>query len=64
MAGVIPVIFAAALALYLPRSRPVRRNGQVSSTATSSRRVFVMMLEGGLIIIFTYFYTSVQFNPR
>ncbi|HEX4527308.1 MAG TPA: preprotein translocase subunit SecY [Gaiellaceae bacterium] len=64
MAGVIPVIFAAAL-LALPQT--------VSSFAPSSTTWInthfspssstYLLVEAALIIIFTYFYTAVQFNP-
>src|SRR5213593_89250 len=64
MAGVIPVIFAAAvmafpptIAQYFPGTQGfVNRNFQPSSLP-------YLMLEAFLIIIFTYFYTAVQFNP-
>ncbi len=64
MAGVIPVIFAAAL-LALPQT--------VSSFAPSSSTWInthfspsswtYLGVEAALIIVFTYFYTAVQFNP-
>jgi preprotein translocase subunit SecY len=64
MAGVIPVIFAAAL-LALPQT--------VSSFAPSSSTWInthfspsswtYLATEALLIIVFTYFYTAVQFNP-
>jgi preprotein translocase subunit SecY len=64
MAGVIPVIFAAAImalpptvAEFVPAwSGFVNRNFQSTST-------IYLAMEGFLIIIFCYFYTSVQFNP-
>jgi preprotein translocase subunit SecY len=64
MAGVIPVIFAAALlafpptiATYFPATRGfVDRHFQPSDLS-------YLLVEGGLIILFTYFYTAVQFNP-
>jgi preprotein translocase subunit SecY len=64
MAGVIPVIFAAAL-LALPQtvagfvpawSTWVNTNFQYTSW-------WYLATETVLIIVFTYFYTSVQFNP-
>jgi preprotein translocase subunit SecY len=64
MAGVIPVIFAAAL-LALPQtvagfvpawSNWVNANFQYTSW-------YYLATEAVLIIVFTYFYTSVQFNP-
>jgi len=64
MAGVIPVIFAAAL-LAIPQT--------ISSFVPSSQHWIALHFapgswaylgtEFGLILIFTYFYTAVQFNP-
>ncbi len=64
MAGVIPVIFAAAL-LALPQT--------IGSFAPGSQTFInqyfspaswaYLGVEAALIIIFTYFYTAVQFNP-
>jgi preprotein translocase subunit SecY len=64
MAGVIPVIFAAAvmafpptIAQFFPQTQGfINRNFQPSS-------IPYLMLEAFLIIVFTYFYTAVQFNP-
>jgi preprotein translocase subunit SecY len=64
MAGVIPVIFAAAvlafpqtIALYLPATRDfVNNHFQTGSLA-------YLGVEAAMIIVFTYFYTAVQFNP-
>ncbi|HEY6034742.1 MAG TPA: preprotein translocase subunit SecY, partial [Kofleriaceae bacterium] len=64
MAGVIPVIFAAAVmafpptvAQFFPATQgPINRHFQPSSYT-------YLFLEGALIIIFTFFYTAVQFNP-
>jgi preprotein translocase subunit SecY len=64
MAGVIPVIFAAAImalpptvAQFVPQwTGFVNANFQPTS-------VIYLLVEGLLIIVFTYFYTSVQFNP-
>jgi preprotein translocase subunit SecY len=64
MAGVIPVIFAAAL-LALPQTLA----SFVPSTTTwinlhfSPRSWTYLVTEAVLIIVFTYFYTAVQFNP-
>ena len=64
MAGVIPIIFAAAvmafpptIAQYFPQTQ-----GFVNEHFTP-RNLIYMLLEGFLIVIFTYFYTAVQFNP-
>src|SRR6266550_2904416 len=64
MAGVIPIIFAAAIMAfpptigqYFPQTQGfVNRHFQPSSLT-------YLGLEAFLIIIFTYFYTAVQFNP-
>ena len=64
MAGVIPIIFAAAvmafpptIGQYFPQTQTfVNRHFQPSSLT-------YLGLEALLIIIFTYFYTAVQFNP-
>jgi len=64
MAGVIPVIFAAAL-LALPQTV----GSFLPSTQTwinvhfSPRSYTYLLVEALLIIVFTYFYTAVQFNP-
>ena len=64
MAGVIPVIFAASIMAFPPTLGelvPGRSQGLSTSSAptagptSSARRVF--------IILFTYFYTAVTFNP-
>ena len=64
MAGVIPVIFAAAVMAFFPTL------GQfVPSTQGFVNKYFqptnatYLLIEGLLIVIFTYFYTAVQFNP-
>jgi len=64
MAGVIPIIFAAAvmafpptIGQYFPQTQGfVNRHFQPSSLT-------YLLLEAILIIVFTYFYTAVQFNP-
>jgi len=64
MAGVIPVIFAAAI-LSLPQTlssfapnTTTFINHHFSPTSTT-----YLLVEAALIIIFTFFYTAVQFNP-
>ena len=64
MAGVIPVIFAAAL-LALPQTI----GSFAPNTQTFINQYFspaswaYLGVEAALIIVFTYFYTAVQFNP-
>jgi preprotein translocase subunit SecY len=64
MAGVIPIIFAAAIlafpptvAQYFPASRDF-----VNAHFQPGNWLY-LLIEGGMIVIFTYFYTAVQFNP-
>src|SRR3954470_8307692 len=64
MAGVIPVIFAAAImalpptvASFFPSTQSfVNQHFQFNSLP-------YLLFEGFLIVVFTYFYTAVQFNP-
>src|SRR5213594_2993949 len=64
MAGVIPVIFAAAImalpptvASFFPTTQTfINKHFQYGS-------IQYLSIEAFLIIIFTYFYTAVQFNP-
>jgi preprotein translocase subunit SecY len=64
MAGVIPIIFAAAvmafpptIGQFFPQSQPwINRNFTQSDWP-------YLTIEAILIVVFTYFYTAVQFNP-
>jgi preprotein translocase subunit SecY len=64
MAGVIPVIFAAAVMAFPPTIAEF-----VPSTQTFVNHHFqpsswgYLLTEAVLIVVFTYFYTAVQFNP-
>jgi preprotein translocase subunit SecY len=64
MAGVIPVIFAAAL-LALPQTiGSFAPNTQSFINQHFSPNSWIYLgVEALLIIVFTYFYTAVQFNP-
>jgi preprotein translocase subunit SecY len=64
MAGVIPIIFAAAvmafpptIAQYFPQTQTFINEHFLPTDA------WYLLLEGFLIVVFTYFYTAVQFNP-
>jgi preprotein translocase subunit SecY len=64
MAGVIPIIFAAAIlafpptiATYFPASRDF-----VNEWFQPGDWIY-LFFEGVMIVVFTYFYTAVQFNP-
>src|SRR5437773_4631542 len=64
MAGVIPIIFAAAVMAFPPtigQYFPATQGFVNKHFQTSS--LTYLGLEAFLIIVFTYFYTAVQFNP-
>jgi preprotein translocase subunit SecY len=64
MAGVIPVIFAAAVMAFPPTIAQY-----FPATQTFINKYFsytdwpYLLLQGTMIVIFTFFYTAVQFNP-
>ena len=64
MAGVIPVIFAAAIMAFPPTIGQFFPQTQsfINSHFSPSNWSY-LLVEGGLIVVFTYFYTAVQFNP-
>src|SRR4051795_8924372 len=62
MAGVIPVIFAASLMASPPTIGELTHSQGLSSFFSPNGAVYVIG-ESILIILFTYFYTAVTFNP-
>ncbi len=64
MAGVIPVIFAAALLAFPPTIAQFfpQTQGLINRHFQTGNLSYIL-IEGALIVIFTYFYTAVQFNP-
>ena len=65
MAGVIPVIFASSMMMILPTFAQFLGGGigtWINSWIGPSTFLFIIF-EAVLIIIFTYFYTAVTFNP-
>src|SRR5438552_7167505 len=64
MAGVIPVIFAAAIMAFPPTIAQFFPQTQnfINSHFSPSNWAY-LLVEGGLIVVFTFFYTAVQFNP-
>ncbi len=64
MAGVIPVIFAAAIMAFPPTVGTYfpQTQGFVQDHFQPDNIPY-LLIQGLLIIIFTYFYTAVQFNP-
>src|SRR6185369_9947191 len=64
MAGVIPVIFAAAIMAFLPTiGQFFPQTQSFINSHFSPTNWSYLVLEGVLIVVFTYFYTAVQFNP-
>ena len=67
MAGVIPVIFASSLVIFFPTvAELLGSNGgffQDVSDFLSPGSWFYIIFQALLIILFTYFYTAVVFNP-
>jgi preprotein translocase subunit SecY len=64
MAGVIPIIFAAAILAFPPTMAqyfPTTRDF-VNDYFQPNDWIY-MVFQGFLIVVFTYFYTAVQFNP-
>src|SRR6187399_2329260 len=64
MAGVIPVIFAAAVMAFPPTiGQYFPQTQDFVNKYFLPSNVPYMLMQGILIVIFTYFYTAVQFNP-
>ena len=65
MAGVIPVIFAVAIMAFPPTRRAARRKptGARDLRLLHANGWHYLVGESIFIIIFTYFYTAVTFNP-
>ena len=64
MAGVIPIIFAAAIMAFPPTVAQYFAGtaGFINDHFNPTDPPY-LLLQGALIVIFTYFYTAVQFNP-
>ena len=64
MAGVIPIIFAAAIMAFPPTVAQFfpQTQGFINENFLPTSPVYLLM-QGFLIVVFTYFYTAVQFNP-
>ncbi len=64
MAGVIPVIFAAAVMAFPPTiGQYFPQTQDFVNEHFLPTGIPYMLMQGVLIVIFTYFYTAVQFNP-
>jgi preprotein translocase subunit SecY len=64
MAGVIPIIFAAAILAFPPTMAQYFPATQdfVNEYFQPGDWIY-LVIEGFMIVLFTYFYTAVQFNP-
>jgi preprotein translocase subunit SecY len=64
MAGVIPIIFAAAVLAFPPTIGQYfpATQGWINSHFLPTDWWYIVT-EGAMIVIFTFFYTAVQFNP-
>src|SRR5918996_1397637 len=64
MAGVIPIIFAAAVMAFPPTIGQYfpQTQGFINDHFLPTD-IEYMLLQGFMIVVFTYFYTAVQFNP-
>jgi preprotein translocase subunit SecY len=62
MAGVIPVIFAASLMAFPPTIGQIIKNNFLQNFFSPNGWHYILG-EAILIIVFTYFYTAVTFNP-
>jgi preprotein translocase subunit SecY len=64
MAGVIPIIFAAAIMAFPPTIGQFfpQTQGFINRNFLPTDFAY-LVLQGFLIVVFTYFYTAVQFNP-
>ena len=64
MAGVIPIIFAAAIMAFPPTVAQFFPQTQTFVNENFSPTALpYLLLQAFMIVIFTYFYTAVQFNP-
>jgi preprotein translocase subunit SecY len=66
MAGVIPVIFASSVVIIPPTLAEFGGRGsffQSASDFLAPGSYYYIAFEAILIVLFTYFYTAVQFNP-
>jgi preprotein translocase subunit SecY len=64
MAGVIPIIFAAAVMAFPPTiAQYFPQTAGFVNEHFAPTDLSYMLFQGFLIVVFTYFYTAVQFNP-
>ena len=64
MAGVIPIIFAAAIMAFPPTIAQYFPQTQgFINEYFSPTDIWYLLMQAMLIVVFTFFYTAVQFNP-
>jgi preprotein translocase subunit SecY len=64
MAGVIPVIFAAAVLAFPPTmAQYIPATQDFVNTYFQPGDWLYLVIEGAMIVVFAFFYTAVQFNP-
>ena len=68
MAGVIPIIFASSLVILPPTIAALAGGGQDNimtkiANWLNPQSYYFIILQALLIVLFTYFYTAIQFNP-
>ena len=64
MAGVIPIIFAAAIMAFPPTlAQYFPQTQNFVNDYFGPGDAWYLLMQGALIVIFTFFYTAVQFNP-
>ena len=68
MAGVIPIIFASSLVILPPTIAELAGGGKDNILTKiagwlSPNSYYFIVLQALLIVLFTYFYTAIQFNP-
>jgi preprotein translocase subunit SecY len=64
MAGVIPVIFAAAILAFPPTiAQYFPATQDFVNTYFQPGDWLYLLIEGAMIVVFAFFYTAVQFNP-
>ena len=64
MAGVIPVIFAAAVLAFPPTmAQYIPATQEFVNTYFQPGDWLYLVIEGAMIVVFAFFYTAVQFNP-
>jgi preprotein translocase subunit SecY len=62
-AGVMPIIFAQAI-MFLPTIFTMGKGGQINAMFTDHSNIFYMLIYAVVVILFTFLYTALIFNPK